>query len=175
MLYLSLFLSFMKISFCSFGGYAMMSLINEEMVKHAWLTTTEVADIFAIAEMTPGSFSINCATFAGMKVAGIPGALSATAGILMPSLTLCLAVAVFFEAFKQNEKVEHILQGVRPASLGMLTAMIVPMIAGNLYIEGSFSPAAFGIMIAVGIPLLKKKITIAQSILIAAVLGLLLT
>ena len=88
MLYLSLFLSFMKISFCSFGGYAMMSLINEEMVKHAWLTTTEVADIFAIAEMTPGSFSINCATFAGMKVAGIPGALSATAGILMPSLTL---------------------------------------------------------------------------------------
>ena len=173
MLYLSLFWSFMKISFCSFGGYAMMSLINEEMVGHAWLTTIEVADIFAIAEMTPGSFSINCATFAGMKVAGVPGALSATAGILMPSLTLCLAVAIFFEAFKSNKRVEHILRGVRPASLGLLVAMIPPMIQSNLYIEGTFSFVSLFIAVSVGIPLLMKKITIAKALLIAAVLGVL--
>lgn len=175
MLYLSLFLVFMKISFCSFGGYAMMSLINEEMVKHAWLTTTEVADIFAIAEMTPGSFSINCATFAGMKVAGLFGALSATLGILVPSLTLALAVAVFFEAFRRNRKVESILQGVRPASLGMLVAMVIPMFSVNLRVGEAFSVGSLGIMLIVGVPLLKKKITIAQAILAAAILGLLVT
>lgn len=175
MLYLSLFLTFMKISFCSFGGYAMMSLINEEMVKHAWLTTTEVSDIFAIAEMTPGSFSINCATFAGMKVAGLPGAVSATLGILVPSLTLALAVAVFFEAFRRSQKVEHILQGVRPASLGMLVAMVIPMFYANLWVDEVFSIGSLGIMLIVGFPLLKKKITIAQAILAAAILGLLLT
>ncbi len=175
MQYLDLFLTFMKISFCSFGGYAMMSLINEEMVKHAWLTTTEVSDIFAIAEMTPGSFSINCATFAGMKVAGFPGALSATCGILVPSLTLGLTVAVFFEAFRKNRKVEHVLRGVRPASLGMLVAMVIPMFSVNLHVDGAFSAGSFAIMLTVGIPLLLKKITIAQSVLAAAVLGLLLT
>lgn len=175
MRYLSLFLTFMKISFCSFGGYAMMSLINEEMVKHTWLTTTEVADIFAIAEMTPGSFSINCATFAGMKVAGLPGAISATLGILMPSLTLAMAVAVFFEAFRRSRKVENILQGVRPASLGMLVAMVIPMFSANLYVDGTFSFGSLGILLIVGVPLLEKKVTIAQAILAAAVLGLLLT
>ena len=67
MLYLELFLSFVMIGFTSFGGMSMIPLISDEMLTHGWMTSQEVADIVAIAEMTPGPLGLNCATFAGMR------------------------------------------------------------------------------------------------------------
>ena len=68
---LELFWSFLKIGFTSFGGLSMIPLISGEMVSHGWMTNSEVSDIVAIAEMTPGPLALNCATFAGLKTAGV--------------------------------------------------------------------------------------------------------
>lgn len=70
MILLELFWSFCKIGFTSFGGLSMVPLINSEMISHSWMTASEVSDIVAIAEMTPGPLGLNCATFAGIRVAG---------------------------------------------------------------------------------------------------------
>ena len=67
-LYLELFLSFMRIGFCSFGGTTMVPVINDEVLSHGWMTAAEVIDIVAVAEMTPGSLGINCATFVGLEL-----------------------------------------------------------------------------------------------------------
>ena len=80
MILLELFWSFCKIGFTSFGGLSMVPLINSEMLSHGWMTLSEVSDIVAIAEMTPGPLGLNCATFAGTRVAGLAGAVSASLG-----------------------------------------------------------------------------------------------
>lgn len=82
---LQLFWSFCLIGFTSFGGLSMIPLISGEMARHGWMTAAEVSDIVAIAEMTPGPLGLNCATFAGMRVAGPLGAMAANLGILPPS------------------------------------------------------------------------------------------
>ena len=102
MLYLELFLSFLMIGFTSFGGMSMIPLINDQMLSHGWMTSQEVADIVAIAEMTPGPLGLNCATFAGSRTAGILGAASASLGVITPSLTVCLLAAMFLTRFKEN-------------------------------------------------------------------------
>ena len=76
MVLLELFISFLKIGFTSFGGVSMVPLINSEMLSHGWMSAQEVSDIVAIAEMTPGPLGMNSSTFAGIRVAGIPGAAS---------------------------------------------------------------------------------------------------
>ena len=88
MLLLELFWSFVKIGFTSFGGLSMIPLISSEMISHGWMTAEEVSDIVAIAEMTPGPLGLNCATFAGIRAAGILGAFVANMGALSPTYTL---------------------------------------------------------------------------------------
>ena len=85
-----LFLAFAKIGFTSFGGTSMIPLIMEEMLSHNWMTADDVANIVAIAEMTPGSLGVNCATFAGTQTAGVLGGTAAVIGVLTPTLTLTL-------------------------------------------------------------------------------------
>ena len=101
MVLIELFWSFVKIGFTSFGGLSMIPLINAEMISHGWMTAGEVSDIIAIAEMTPGPLGPNCATFAGIKAAGIAGAVAANLGVLSPTLTLTAAAALFFDRVKQ--------------------------------------------------------------------------
>ena len=84
MVYLELFLSFLLIGFTSFGGMSMVPLINDQMLSHGWMTASEVADIVAIAEMTPGPLGINCATFAGARTAGSPALWSQASGFWSP-------------------------------------------------------------------------------------------
>ena len=85
---IELLISFIKIGFTSFGGASMVPLINAEMLSHHWMTTTEVADIVAIAEMTPGPLGTNCATFAGMRVAGVLGAMAHSVGQMVMAVLL---------------------------------------------------------------------------------------
>ena len=99
---LQLFWSFCQIGFTSFGGVSMLPLINSEMISHQWMDASQIADIVAIAEMTPGPLGLNCATFAGMQVAGLSGAMVANLGVLMPTFTICAAAAIFFERFKNS-------------------------------------------------------------------------
>lgn len=175
MLLLELFWSFVKIGFTSFGGLSMIPLISSEMISHGWMTASEVSDIVAIAEMTPGPLGINCATFAGMRAAGILGAVIANLGALTPSLTLCAVAAIFFEHFKDNKKLSQIMTGVRPACVGMVAGIIVQLALVNYSDNNSkFHLPSLILGVIDLILLLKYKISIPVVILFSAFVGIIL-
>lgn len=174
MTYIDLFISFMKIGFCSFGGMTMIPIINDEVLRHGWMTSSEVMDIVAVAEMTPGSLGINCATFVGLRTAGIWGALCASFGVMIPSLTLCMLAAHFILKLKGNKILESGMRGIRPVSMGMLVATAVTLGASTFFTAGTCSWNLVLIAVLTGILLFKTKLSIPKTILIAAVLGLFL-
>lgn len=172
MVLLDLFTAFVKIGFTSFGGLSMIPLISSEMTINGWMTSTEVLDIVAIAEMTPGPLGINAATFAGMRVAGIPGALSATLGVLVPSLTLTMAAAIFLSAFRDNLILKRIMNGVRPVCMGLILATMVSL-GRESYFAGS-EPIWTGIAIGLveSFIIFRWKPGVPVIIASAAVMGL---
>lgn len=112
---LDLFLTFFKIGAFTFGGgYAMIALLEEEVVTNkGWLTSEEILDIIAIAETTPGPLSVNASTYIGYKVGGIGGSILATLGVVLPSFVIISILSVFIIKFKENKVVEMIFKGVR--------------------------------------------------------------
>ncbi len=123
MLLLTLFSTFFKIGMFSFGGgYAMIPLIQEEIIKrHGFLTTEQFGDIIAIAEMTPGPIAVNSATFVGYNVSGVAGALVSTVGVVMPSFIIILILARFFVQYQHHSITESLFRGIRP----MVVALII--------------------------------------------------
>lgn len=107
------------------GGYAMIPLITTELVGNGWMTTAEIADIIAIAKMTPGPFAVNAATFSGMKVIGLGGAIACTIGVILPSLIITLIVAKFFFDFQDLKVVKAFLKGIRPTVVALIASAIV--------------------------------------------------
>ena len=174
MLLLELFWSFVKIGFTSFGELSMIPLISAEMISHGWMTAHEVSDIVAIAEMTPGPLGLNCATFAGMRAAGFPGAVIANLGALSPTFTLCFAAAVFFEHFRKNKRLTQIMTGVRPACVGLVAGVVIELALVNYYDSGNvhFPSVILGLIDL--ILLLKFKISIPKVLLFSALVGIIL-
>lgn len=172
MVLLELYWSFLLIGFSSFGGLSMIPQITNEVVSNGWMTVSEVTDIVAIAEMTPGPLGLNCATFAGMQAAGIPGAIAANLGVLTPTLTLCAAAAAFFYHFKESGFMRRILLGVRPACLGMVLGVLVSLTLSSYVGEGELRLPSIAIGIADLILLLKFKVSIPWIILFSAAMGL---
>ncbi|MBQ3077134.1 MAG: chromate transporter [Clostridia bacterium] len=127
MVLLELYFCFLRIGFTSFGGFSMVPLIRSEVMSRGWMTAAEVADLVAIAEMTPGPFGLNCATFAGIRAAGLPGAVCANLGVLTPSLTLCALAAVAFVRFQDSRLLKEMMVGVRPACIGMILAVVLSL------------------------------------------------
>ncbi|WP_213951061.1 chromate transporter [Tepidanaerobacter syntrophicus] len=126
-LFLELFATFFKIgSFTFGGGYAMIPLIEREVVENKkWVTGEEVVDVFAVAQSLPGAVAINSSTFIGYKIAGKKGALVATAGVILPSLLIITVIAMFFSRVQDNPVVKAIFSGIRPAIVALiLTAAI---------------------------------------------------
>lgn len=117
-----LFLSFFKIgAFTIGGGYAMVPLIQQEMVDHhKWLTNEEFLDILAIAQSAPGAIAINLATFCGQRIARFPGAVAATLGATLPSFFAILLVALFFTNVEDNPYVRAGFRGTRPAIVALI-------------------------------------------------------
>ena len=124
MIYALLFWEFVKVGiFCVGGGYASMPLIQASVVDtYHWLSMSEFVDIFTISQMTPGPIGINAATFAGMKVAGIGGALAATFGFVAPSLILGIILAKLFFKYGDIGPIRGILNGLRPAVVALICA-----------------------------------------------------
>jgi len=176
MIYIDLFISFAMIGFTSFGGMSMIPLIHEQMLSHGWMTAQEVADIVAIAEMTPGPLGLNCATFAGSRTAGALGSLSATLGVLLPSFTVTMLAAVFLNKFKSSKLMSNALYGIRPVCIGMIAAVIIQQsmtnYAGALWFGISWQAILIG-LVSLAL-LLRFKWTVPKTILAAAALGLIL-
>lgn len=169
-----MFISFLKVGFTSFGGGTMVPVINSEMLGHGWMTAREVSDIVAIAEMTPGPLGMNCSTFAGIRVAGIPGALVAMLGILAPTLTLTFAAVVFYQKFRESRIMQKALYGVRPAGIGLVIATAFTLGASNYFTESGVDISSVFIGAAIALLIWKKNPSVPKCILIAAVMGLLL-
>ncbi len=168
-----LFISFVKVGFCSFGGLSMIPVISEETVSRGWLTSQQLSDIVGIAEMTPGSLGINCATFVGLQVGGVPGALSATLGVMLPSLTVCMAAAHFIMKFKDNKYLQNAMWGIRPICLGMIVSVIFPLAQTNYMYMDMLSWQAVLIGCVVLVLILKFKWKIPAVIGFSALCGIL--
>lgn len=124
MIYLQLFLSFIQIGMFSFGGgMAAMPLIQAQVVdKHGWLTLTQFTDLITIAEMTPGPIAVNSATFVGTRVAGLPGALIATFGCILPACILVTFLAWLYGKYSDIKIVKGVLSGLRPAVVALIAS-----------------------------------------------------
>ena len=170
-----LFFVFAKVGFCSFGGMSMIPVIYDEMVTAGYMTASQFADIVAIAEMTPGSFAVNVATFVGIRTGGLLCGVLATCGNMVPSLTLCLLAVIFIEKFKENYWLQRALAGVRPVCLGMLAATALMLFEEN-YIrpDGFLSVKCLVIGAVTGYLLLGRKWGTVQVIAAAAAMGILL-
>ena len=120
---LELFLTFAKIGAFTFGGgYAMISIIEDECVeKRKWITSEQLSTVTAIAESTPGPIAINCATYTGYMQAGVPGALCATLGVTLPSFVIIYLISLFFDNFLEITIVANAFKGIKIA-VGVLIA-----------------------------------------------------
>jgi chromate transporter len=135
MIYLQLFWSFFEIGLFSIGGgYAAMPIIQNQVVAmHGWLTMNEFADVITIAEMTPGPIAINSATFVGTRIAGILGAIVATAGCVLPSCIIVLTIAYFYYKYRNLTLAQGILGGLRPAVVAMIASAGISILVLSLW------------------------------------------
>lgn len=139
MIYLQLFWSFLQIGALSFGGgYAAVPLIEAQIVtSRAWLSMTEFANLVTIAEMTPGPISVNAATFVGTKIAGIPGALCATLGCILPSCVLVTFIAKLYLKYRRLSALQTVLGTLRPAVVAMIASAGVLILKDALWAGGA--------------------------------------
>ena len=123
MIYLQLFYEFLKTGLFTIGGaLATIPLLQEMSVKTGWFTQAELTDMIAISESTPGPIGINMATYVGYTTAGVTGGIIASLGLVMPSLIIVLIIARLLSKFKQNAIVDSAFYGLRPASVGLISA-----------------------------------------------------
>lgn len=148
-LILKLFITFLQIgSFSIGGGYAIIPFIQEHVVYSLnWLTLQEYTDIITISQMTPGPLVVNAATFVGIQIAGIPGAVAATLGSTLPGFFTSILLYNFFRKYENMAIVANILKGLRASSVGLIAsaAMTIILLAllENPSLTASFSNINF--------------------------------
>ena len=134
MIYLTLFLTFLKIGAVSFGGgYGMISLIRETVLANAWLTEEDFLNFIAVAESTPGPLAVNMATFIGSEQGGFLGALVATLGVVLPSFIIILIIAALITNLLKYAGVKSVLQGIRPTIVGLILATALTMFVTQVF------------------------------------------
>jgi chromate transporter len=138
MIYINLFITFFKIGlFTIGGGYAMIPLIQQEVLGNGWLTMTEFVNFLAVAESTPGSFAVNIATFIGMELGGLLGAIVTTTAVVLPSLIIIVLIAKLFTGFQDNKWVKGTLYGIRPVVIALIASAVVTLMLKGLFLEGA--------------------------------------
>lgn len=137
MIYIQLFISFLQIDLFSFGGgYAAMPLIQNQVVNlHHWLSLSEFTDLITISQMTPGPIAINSATFVGEKIAGVPGAIVATLGCIMPSIIIVTIIAYFYMKYRDLDSLQSVLKTLRPAVVAMIASAGVSILVTAFFGE----------------------------------------
>ncbi len=183
---LLLFWTFFKIGlFTIGGGQAMIPMITTDLVDIGAVSLEEVLNFIAIAESTPGPFAVNIATYVGMKMSGVVGALAATTGVVLPSLIIILIVAKLLTGFMKRKAVEDVFSGVRSAVTGLLLSVFCTLLlsvllgVNDILSADSVSPDWIGIaMFAAVCPLAfikikGKKLNPIFFIIICAALGVL--
>ena len=141
MILLKLFWSFFQIGMFSIGGgMAAIPLIQNQVVNlNRWLSLTEFTDLITIAEMTPGPIAINSATFVGIRIAGIPGAIAATIGCILPSCIIVSLLAWVYFKFKELTVVQGVLSGLRPTIVALIASAGLSIFILAVWGEDGFS------------------------------------
>lgn len=160
MIYLELFLAFFQVGLFSFGGgYASLPLIRHQVVElHGWIKPEEFVDLISLSQLTPGAIAINASSFAGMRVAGIAGAVCATLGCVLPSTAIVLLIVYFLDKYRDSRAVGGAMSAIRPTIIGLiLAAGIMLLLPAFTAAVGSlhFDPVA--ILLAAGGLLLLRK------------------
>ena len=122
-----LFLLFAKTAVLTFGGgYAMVPLFqNEIVVRHAFMSSADFANLVALAQVTPGPIGFNAATYAGMVCGGLPGSMSASLGVIVPTFVIALSVAVGLRRAQDAAWMKQLMRGIRPCVVGIIAAAVV--------------------------------------------------
>ena len=133
-LLLKLFWSFFQIGLLSIGGgYAAMPLIQEQVITiNNWMTPSEFTDLITISQMTPGPIAINAASFIGARMAGIPGAIIATVGCIIPSCVIVMVIAWLYRKYSSLRVIDGALKGLRPAVVGMIATAALTMLQSSI-------------------------------------------
>ena len=197
MIFLQLFWEYFKVGlFTIGGGYAMLPMVTQIVLRHEWLTESELINFIGVAESTPGPFAINLATFVGSTVGyssglgvfgAILGSIVATFAVVLPSLVIIIVVTLLFEKFRSSKYVQGALAGIRPVVVGLVLSAVVTVgakvILPNLKFT-AISKEGFSqfnwislIIVAIFLPLSqikikKKKIHPIFLILASAVVGI---
>ena len=149
MIYLQLFWAYLKIGIFGFGGgYAMLSMIEFEVVDHyGWMSIEEFSDMVALSQMTPGPVSINIATFIGYTVGGFWGSMVATAAIVMPSLLLLVFVLRFLFKNKENYIVKTTLSSMKPVIAGLIFVAALMMMNPKTFADAGLHGSNISVLI----------------------------
>ena len=145
MIYLQLFLSFLQVGMFSVGGgYAAMPLIQSQVVEqHGWLTMQEFTDLITIAEMTPGPIAVNSATFVGLRIAQVPGAIIATLGCITPALFFVSLLSYIYRKYKDISLLQSVLACLRPVIVALIFGAGLSILSMVVIGIGSFASAFF--------------------------------
>lgn len=178
---LKLFISFIQVGLFSVGGgYAAIPLIQNQIVNiHGLMTLEEFTDLITIAEMTPGPISINSATFVGIRLAGIPGAIVCTIGCILPSFFICLALAHIYYKYRQLDGVQKVLSALRPAVVALiasagLSIFLLGIFGGHTYSLSHLRIIDCGLFVGAFYLLRKYHLSAIQIIFGTGVIGTLI-
>ena len=181
MIFLELFLGFLKVGCFTFGGgYAAIPLIRDVALSYGWLTDERITYMIAVSESTPGPIMVNMATYVGSSQGGILGSALATLAVVLPSFCIILLILVLLKNLIRNEKVQAMLAGMQPCIIGIILATGVKLTLNACLPSGSADGKAVVIALilaAVAVVFqkrLKKKLSPIRLILMSAVLGIVL-
>ncbi|MGC7872501.1 chromate transporter [Desulfosporosinus sp. SYSU MS00001] len=165
-----IFMVFFKISPITFGGgFAMIPIMEEEIVhKKQWIDRENLVDIFAVSQSLPGAIAVNSATFVGYQIGGIPGALSALIGIVIPTFVIIIILGALLSSFQQNVYVQAALQGIRPIVVALIASAAFKM--GHVSVVDKISAAICAICIIS--LLLFKSLNLILVIFLGAFIGI---
>lgn len=180
MILIELLFTFMRIGAFTFGGgYAMLPLIEAEVIAHGWLSEEELVNFIAVSESTPGPFAINISTYVGMATAGLGGAFLATLGVVLPSFIIILLIAQIYDKFKKSRIVSGCMSGLKPAVVGLIGAALLSVGSTVFFGDGisakALSEPSFWVSLsifAVMTPLAFKKLHPVIIIALSALLGI---
>ncbi len=176
MIYLQLFLSFFQIGLFSFGGgYAALPLIQSQVVEtHKWLTLAEFTDLITISQMMPGPIAVSSATFAGIRIAGLGGAIVSIIGCILPSCIIVSTLAWLYSNYKELIVIKGILAGLRPTVVALIFSAGLSILILSFWGKDGLKGNIFHIdyisviLFAVGLFLLRKFKTKPMIVMVAS-------
>lgn len=179
---LDLYITFFKIGATAFGGgYAVLPLIDSFVVREkGWLTIVEMTDVVSISNMTPGPIAINAATFVGTKIAGLPGSIVSTLGVVSPSFILMMILGyMLFSTKKKLAFIDKILLMLKPAIVGLIGIAAINMTRNSVFTDGIINFANFNLVaficFVIGLVLYLRQFDLMKLIGLGATLGIFLS